>query len=210
MDFDDIIKMIPPEVFASKDSQRDITTEKRNSQAIEEGIERTSNETIQESINKPALTLALFGWDLCGDKSAGLASCKACFRRLGLWMYLPKEDGSSSIYPKLDVISEHLDYCPWVDPKSQSGSEKKPNEGAHVGPPSGWELLQQVLRNVHRRRTWSAVSEAPTSLSQDEVSNPGDLDVEDRKAKDREWWAKLRRVRQALQVKGPKKQKNSS
>ncbi|EER23755.1 hypothetical protein CPC735_051250 [Coccidioides posadasii C735 delta SOWgp] len=212
MDMNELLKMIPPETFSTSDSESKIAgAEKETPQRTSGESEETPNEGTHKDINKSVLALALFGWDLCGDKRAGLASCNACFRRLGLWMYNPKEDGSSSIYPTLDVVVEHLDYCPWVNAKTQSGSEKQLSQRSPVGSAlAGWEVLERVIRNVHRRKTWSADSEAGSAGNNDEISDLGEIDIEARKAKDREWWARLRRVRQALQVKGPKKSKGAA
>ncbi|KAM5436129.1 hypothetical protein McanMca71_000120 [Microsporum canis] len=150
--------------------------------------------------DKTALALALFGWDISGDANAGLVGCKACFRRLGLWMYKPKGDGSAPLYSGLDVVGEHLDYCPWINSESQSGRK--------LGQ-CGWETLGRVIESEHRRQIWSknqalrAENPSPSPAEQ----TPEQLDEETRKTKDREWWAKLRRVRQILQPKGAKKTK---
>ncbi|WEW58213.1 hypothetical protein PRK78_003681 [Emydomyces testavorans] len=205
MDINSVLEKIPSDVLSADQSAEG------NSHAAEGEPEVTPSEITQTKVNKAAVALALFGWDLCGDKNSGLASCKACFRRLGLWMYKPKADGSSSVYPNLDVVNEHLDYCPWVNAKTQSGSEKRAGQGIGVGSAlPGWEVLQNVIRNAYRRRTWSAESGVVSLGDHDQDLEPTELDVETRKTKDREWWAKLRRVRQALQVKGPKKKKGSS
>ncbi|EEP76358.1 predicted protein [Uncinocarpus reesii 1704] len=202
MNLDELIKMIPLEDLSASQLQTGSThAGKESLQNVEGETGRQAGQATQTPINQPALSLALFGWDLCGDMHAGLASCNACFRRLGLWMYNPKEDGSSSIYPNLDVVNEHLDYCPWINAATQSGTQKKPGQAA------GWEILERVIRNLYRRKTWSAEPTASVLDDQDENQDSKEVDAEARKAKDREWWARLRRVRQALQVKGPKKNK---
>ncbi|EEQ27614.1 C3HC zinc finger domain-containing protein [Microsporum canis CBS 113480] len=73
----------------------------------------------------------------------------------------------------------------------------------------GWETLGRVIESEHRRQIWSknqalrAENPSPSPAEQ----TPEQLDEETRKTKDREWWAKLRRVRQILQPKGAKKTK---
>lgn len=159
-----------------------------------------STEKTLPALNKAAFALAFFGWDIAGEANAGLAGCKACFRRLGLWMYTPREDGSDPLYSELNVVGEHLDYCPWINPGSQSGNKSGQ---------CGWEALSRVVESEHRRHMWSKnkpVQAEQTSSSQTE-NIPELLDEETRKTKDREWWAKLLRVRQVLQPKGTKKTK---
>ncbi|KAL1960317.1 hypothetical protein VTO42DRAFT_8277 [Malbranchea cinnamomea] len=158
-------------------------------------------------VNTAAFSLALFGWDVCGDSGAGLASCGACFRRLGLWMYKPKEDGKTSVYSRLDVVNEHLEYCPWINAKSQSGRAKAETKWAR----SGWEELEQAIRTAHRRRTWSenSLPKSGTATPQSSVSVFEDIDNEEKKVKDREWWARFRRIRQVLHVGTPRKPKPS-
>ncbi|KAI5306020.1 hypothetical protein KEM55_008758, partial [Ascosphaera atra] len=81
-----------------------------------------------------------------------------------------------------------------------------------VNPPrAGWEVLAQDIRTLHRRQAWKKSREqaeqpGPQQLQQQQQEQEADLENdEDRKRKDREWWSKIRRLRQALQVKGLKR-----
>lgn len=213
LDINAVLDIIPPGTLlgdssgVEKSRPHGEPTQIQECQATEDSGEATENPT-----NKAAFVLAFFGWDIYEDKSAGLVSCEACFRRLGLWMYKPKDDGQSPIYPTLDVANEHLDYCPWINSTTQSGTGKRTGQSAEAAERhSGWQVLEQVIRNLHRRRTWSAQLETPANQDGPaRVSEEADGDEEARKAKDKAWWTKLRRVRQALQVRGPKKGKGAS
>jgi hypothetical protein len=207
IDIDETIKILPPGLLGSTSACDDAAgAEDDISKSFADGAEGHSLQIAESDTDKAAFILAFFGWDICGDAQAGLAGCKACFRRLGLWMYKPKEDGSISVYTHLDVVNEHLDYCPWINPKTQSGVEGKVGKAAGMeATRSGWEVLHQTVKDRHRRRVRSVSSsqqssqEPTTGLTEDTS-----IDDETRKARDREWWAKLRRMRQVLQVKGLK------
>ncbi|KAK2745122.1 hypothetical protein FQN57_004029 [Myotisia sp. PD_48] len=167
-----------------------------------EGAQGLSSDTSDGETNKVAFAMAFFGWDLSGNASAGLAGCKACFRRLGLWMFKAKADGTSSLYSGLDVVSEHMDYCPWINAATQSGRKK-------TGRP-GWEILGHIIETELRRTTplagdlaLSTDREGSVELASEEASE------EKKKIKDKEWWAKLRRVRQALRPRTPKQPKDT-
>lgn len=203
-DLDDLIKLLPVEWF--KDSET--ASEETNSQteANGEAVASTPQPPAEPSkqVNRTALALAFFGWDSVADGAAGLVGCKACFRRLGLWMYKPKENGDVTVYTSLDVASEHMEYCPWVDRVSQSGSGK-PNEKLD-GLRSGWQVVAEACKVKHRRRLRSVasmdtISSRPSTPLPD--SAPDEENEESRKTADREWWAKIRRIRQSLTSKSP-------
>ncbi|EFQ98433.1 hypothetical protein MGYG_01463 [Nannizzia gypsea CBS 118893] len=192
-DIESMLASLPPGILDKSSAE---THESENTAPSGELTDGTEKELL--TANKTAFALAFFGWDISGEASAGLAGCKACFRRLGLWMYVPKEDGSPPLYSELSIVGEHLDYCPWVNPESQSG--KKSGQ-------CGWEALGRVVESEHRRHTWSKnkpLQAEQASLSQTEHIAE-QVDEETRRTKDREWWAKLRRVRQILQPKGTKR-----
>ncbi|KAJ5173231.1 hypothetical protein N7492_005824 [Penicillium capsulatum] len=220
-DVDGIISMLPKDW--SKDSEgsqqpgnRPETTSEPSTEAAQANPETSAPKTPERqkapqpfdgspnSINRTALALAFFGWNVVADGTAGLVACKACFRRLGLWMYKPKANGDVTVYSSLDVEAEHMEYCPWVNRVAQSGSGK-PNEKAD-DLRSGWELVAQAVKVKHRRRirsvrsmdTLSAEPMTPSSEFMDE-----EVDEEAKKKTEREWWAKIRRVRQVLKSKSP-------
>ncbi|GLB02336.1 hypothetical protein AtubIFM57258_003681 [Aspergillus tubingensis] len=203
-DLDMLIKILPASFNGSEESTR---TESIESNAEgEDGKENAQNSEPEPSVLKNAFILAFFGWDSVPDGTAGLVGCSVCFRRLGLWMYKPKPNGDEALYDSLEVLNEHMDYCPWVNGKAQSGTGRatEKSEGLRCG----WELLGQALNVRHRRLNRSttsgdsrAVSEVP---SMDELV-ADDVNPEVKKASDREWWAKLRRMRQVLNVGSPRK-----
>ncbi|KAL9115276.1 MAG: hypothetical protein Q9187_007349, partial [Circinaria calcarea] len=168
-------------------------------------------------INTQALTLALFGWQAETDHISGLATCNACFRRLGLWLFKSKPshndgaDDEEAVMSSLDVSGEHRDYCPWVNATSQSGSTQSTDGNGVTQKLTGWEILSQVLRNAHRAQRQRASSPSTLStLAQDERPNeigsiattnaePGNREARD--AKDKERWAKLKKLKQVFRVK---------
>ncbi|KAJ5906023.1 uncharacterized protein N7473_002939 [Penicillium subrubescens] len=162
-------------------------------------------------INQAALAMAFFGWDSTLGGSKDLAACRACFRRLGLWMYKPKENGEVSVYTSLDATTEHMDYCPWIDRSAQSGTGKANEKIANLR--CGWEIVAEAVKVKHRRRVRSMASvdtlrtEASTP-SAETPSEEGAGDEETKKAADREWWAKIRRMRQLLTHKSPRRKPN--
>lgn len=173
-------------------------------------ISSTSPPDASASINRAALALALFGWNSVSDGAAGLVGCRACFRRLGLWMYKPKENGDVAVYSSLDVANEHMEYCPWIDKVAQSGTGK-PNENL-ADLRSGWEAVAEAVKVKHRRRLRSTAS---MGTLRTEPSTPPKIpesaeDEEKKKKADREWWAKIRRVRQALTAKPPQRKAPST
>lgn len=159
-------------------------------------------------INRSALTLALFGWDTVSDGTAGLVGCGACFRRLGLWLYKPKDNGDVTVYNYLDVIAEHMEYCPWVSGQAQSGTGKPTEKPENLR--NGWELLAQAIRVKHRRTVRSTASMDTLRACAETASiNEPAVDEETKKASDREWWSKIRRMKLMLNVKGPKGHKST-
>jgi hypothetical protein len=183
--------------------------------------QRTSSENSSESESQPtvqagpfnetAFVLAFFGWDTVGG-TPGLISCGACFRRLGLWIYKPKEGEEVSSNDLLDVATEHMEYCPWINAKTQSGTGKSSEKTGALQ--NGWEALAQAVKVKHLRQTRSSTpmgsragSEAP-SMDDGPVFNEVNDDI--KKAKDREWWSKIRRMRQVLNVKSPKRKPSTA
>jgi hypothetical protein len=159
----------------------------------------------EKQIDYRSFVFAFFGWDVVKDGSSGLLECRACFRRLGLWLYKPKEEGKEPVYDKLPVHTEHMDYCPWINETAQSatGTAADKPEGLL----SGWQILAQGIRTKHRRRVKATITpREATPVDSDTLSLESTAtDEATQRAKDREWWSKLRRVREALHVKGPKK-----
>ena len=204
LDLEGLIPLLPPKIL-TPDEVPSATAEQDDPgrQNLDEGRISEEHGNSELEIDRSAFALALFGWDVVSDGSTGLVECRACFRRLGLWMYKPKENGDITVYNNLAVADEHMDYCPWVNAKAQSGTGKATEKAGDLH--SGWELVSQAIKTKHRRRVGASVSsesvstDAPTSSPNYTIA-----DEETRKAQDKEWWSKLRRVRQALIPKAPK------
>lgn len=175
----------------------------------QEVIPQSQEGSQDNTVNRAAFALALFGWDAVSDGVAGLAGCGACFRRLGLWMYKPKDNGEIRVYDRLEVANEHMEYCPWINGQAQSGTGKPTDKPELLR--NGWEALSQALKVKHRRRIRSAASmdtlragsETPSTVDGPVVDEG--VDEETKKATDREWWSKIRRMRQVLHIKSPKR-----
>ena len=186
---------------------------------------RTSDEsesaTPPEPLNNQALTLALFGWQAEENHISGLATCNACFRRLGLWLFKKKPSTDSSneteqaIMDRLDVIGEHREYCPWINASSQSGgATMKKNEEVTVEL-AGWEMLLKLMGNQWLSKKPEAVVSAEPIAQDASVGEessiasiatgtvePGDSEARDRKDKER--WARLKKLKQVFHVKSSK------
>lgn len=124
-------------------------------------------------------------------------------------MYKPKDNGEIRVYDGLEVANEHMEYCPWISGQAQSGAGKPTDKPESLH--NGWEVLSQALKVHHRRRirstasmdTLRAGSETP-SIADGPVVDEG-VDEEKKKATDREWWSKIRRMKQVLNVKSPRR-----
>lgn len=174
----------------------------------------STQEIISKHIKKDAFALAILGWEAETGHIKGLVTCNACFRRLGLWLFqkgqlssLTDTDGmqDEAAVASLDVVSEHRDYCPWINPVSQDGD--KP----------GWELLVNVLRTAHHFRSRSsskaAVSAPQVQQGTGEQGDPSEhapLAEEERSVrdqKDKERFARLRKLKKVFDVKSTRKAK---
>lgn len=92
------------------------------------------------------LQCGLIGWSgsLLGAK--GILICSTCHRRVGLWLFSQDSrslDGDEE-EGNLDLVTEHKQYCPWI------------NVGVQTGMP-GWEYLFELVQprgsgGVKRRR----------------------------------------------------------
>jgi hypothetical protein len=131
----------------------------------------------------------------------------------------------------LDPIWEHRFFCPWRNEEVQGRALQKPGQAA---PLAGWNALVQALRNdahlrsvyegrsptkkhMHKSETRGTHSENPSEHALTPVASTGSTvfasvdkdDIEDdeteREAKDKERWARLRRVKSLFDSKGVKK-----
>ena len=176
-------------------------------------------------INKVALKLALFGWQghthpPAGDQP-GSISCKSCFRTLGLWLFKSKEvcpitgkEIAPATMSCLDVVKEHRAYCPWRNAATQNGHRKSSTSNL-----AGWEIVQKVLKNEYYLRHVGDTSRPTTagsamtgmtgvtgtSMALEDDEEDKEVGMAAREAKDKERWARLRRVKSLFDTKGMKK-----
>ena len=167
------------------------------------------------------------------------ASCHTCLRRLGLWMFKSKEvdpETGAVVVPApmdhLDPLREHRFFCPWQSGEAQrinpggSSAARRRTGGAGVGAKDnedlpGWEMLLQVLKNeaylrgrgtaqgTPSRRTGGAAGDGQGSSPGDDGGEEVEDDEKTQNAKDKERWARLRRVKSLLSTKGPNKLRKS-
>ncbi|KAL7941204.1 C3HC zinc finger-like domain-containing protein [Trichoderma barbatum] len=211
MNLDDVVEQLPSEFF-------------------------TSDKASTDAPNRPALSLALMGWQGLTNTRIGAvpntASCHTCQRRLGLWMFKSKEVDESGmvIVPApmdyLDPEREHRFFCPWKNAAAQSrGHSTQSSDTADM--PAWKFLLQSIknesdLRSVYEGRT-KAASKTPSkaaaatnpttpkttrqaahhtpNISIDSTTINDDDDEATRDAKDKERWARLRKVKSLFDTK---------
>ncbi|KAI0152601.1 zf-C3HC-domain-containing protein [Xylariaceae sp. FL1272] len=163
------------------------------------------------------------------------ATCGTCLRRLGLWMFKSKEVDEATgqiLVPapmdSLDPVREHRFFCPWRSATAQHnpGAKTKSNKAA-------WEVLAQTLKNSAYLRQQAEKSNPRSVFHRPTASLPGtpatpsrirghgndqkppvlspqaagdeEEDMAASDAKDKERWAKLRRVKSLFDTKGRKK-----
>ncbi|GKT57757.1 C3HC zinc finger domain-containing protein [Colletotrichum tofieldiae] len=162
------------------------------------------------------------------------ASCHTCLRRLGLWMFKSKEvsaDGEILVpapMDHLDPVREHRFFCPWKNPITQRLGSAKPGSGSDM---AAWKCLAQVLKNDAylrgalddrpKNRWHNRGASVPSTPVRRGVAPPltpggydspsaatepgGDEDEKSRDARDKERWARLRRVKSLFESKNAKK-----
>ncbi|CAI7635213.1 unnamed protein product [Penicillium glandicola] len=201
LDLDVLIKGLPDEWF--KEAEQ--TAVSSNGETQPTNVDNQDSIESVKHVNRAALALALLGWDTASDGAAGLVGCGACFRRLGLWMYKPKDNGDVTVYTSLNVADEHMEYCPWIDKVAQSGSGRPNEKLAELR--AGWQMVAEAVKVKHRRRlrTMASTDTLRTDLGTPTESTGEEENPDAKKKADREWWAKIRRVRQVLTTKSPKR-----
>lgn len=219
MQLEEVVAMLPTEGFVERGDSHHQNRQQEGhpteaareylhgeqAEVVEHGDEHhadsDASQEVRSSINRSALALALCGWDTVPEGVPELVACGACFRRLGLWLYKPSTNGDVTAYNALDVANEHMDYCPWNNGRAQSGTGKQNKDPETLL--SGWELLLRAIKVKHRQQA-RATSSRDTLQREDERAEAEELDSDDetRKASDREWWAKLRRMKQLLDFRG--------
>ncbi|KAK0384762.1 hypothetical protein NLU13_7240 [Sarocladium strictum] len=171
--------------------------------------------------NTVALALALCGWQGLPDARIGSVSnsisCRTCLRRLGLWMFKSKEVDSSGkvVIPApmehLDTVREHRFFCPWRNPSTQAPTAV---DASAVKSVPAWGVLIQTLRNEAHLRTVYGPAVGPkqaeggtSSVAADPSAEPAEMDENDeevQKAKDKERWARLKKIKSLFDIKGGK------
>lgn len=132
----------------------------------------------------------------------------------------------ASAMASLDVASEHRDYCPWVNSISQHGARTSIATRDDREDDPGWKILVRVLKTAHQLRVRAAAlapvlvleeqsdTTTPTTTANttvttnDELSNPrdsadaatGDEASSLREQKDKERWARLKKLKKILNV----------
>ncbi len=184
--------------------------------------------------NRPALALAILGWQGLTNARIGpvpnTASCHTCLRRLGLWMFKSKEvDESGEVLvpapmDHLDPAREHRFFCPWKNATAQTrlGTGEKGDTATPA-----WAVLLQMLKNEselrnmyegrsRKKEVQDAESVAPSTpqrevpaaeppSAQSAASYADDNDDAERAAKDKERWARLRKVKSLFDTKSSRK-----
>lgn len=118
---------------------------------------------------------------------------------------------------RLDVVDEHRDYCPWINPLSQNGiaSRRTSLDGL-----AGWQALLRAVRASALHNKYDT-EKAPVAVPEgtlgketaDDAASQGDTsaslvpaeeDRKDKDEKDKERWAKLKKLKQVFHVKRDK------
>ncbi|KAK5996595.1 hypothetical protein PT974_01932 [Cladobotryum mycophilum] len=210
MDLEEVIRHLPPDFFVT-------------------------DKDAEGSPNRPALALALLGWQGLTNTRIGAvpnsASCHTCLRRLGLWMFKSKEvdEQGQVLVPApmdhLDPVREHRFFCPWKSASAQT----RGNTSSKGDDKPAWKTLIQSIKNDSDLRslyeggakspskstakpTTAPSTPARTTSGADSTPSlaiygtPGSVNtVHDdeavRDAKDKERWARLRKVKSLFDTK---------
>ncbi|OBT97767.1 hypothetical protein VE01_04968 [Pseudogymnoascus verrucosus] len=175
-----------------------------------------ANESQEAPLNRVALLLALFGFTArpAHVPKLGSADCRVCFRTVGLWLYRPKTskpaDGSPGVeraaaMASLNPLECHKEYCPWVNAGSQNG-------GVAGGKPI-WSILGEAIGREDKVRKQdeagkgekgaAAGGEATHVETEGDARDEGEYEKM-RDEKDKERWARLRKVKSLFEGKGKK------
>ena len=166
------------------------------------------SQTIVSEINQRALKFALFGWQAESERGLELATCNACFRRLGLWLFVPRPDPGSpsgekeAVVNRLDLVQEHRSYCPWINASAQSGGLKPSVIDDQAKELAGWEMVLRVIENL--QYTQPPENDSLVTLGRP-MSASTDLDRAAKDAKDQERFAKFKKLKKAFTIKKVKR-----
>ena len=173
-------------------------------------------------VRRRAFGFALIGWNGRPESNLGgnkIVDCSACFRRLGMWLWLPRPRPNGAMLEpcneRMDVAGEHRHYCPWVNGSTQNAGQKlEHGEGMF----SGWETLVRSIMNAQELVDNSNVPQSqqgsnlprpeddarhPVPSGNDSASEAASVleDKQNLEVKDKERWAKLKKLKKAFSVK---------
>ncbi|KAL8763287.1 MAG: hypothetical protein Q9184_000843 [Pyrenodesmia sp. 2 TL-2023] len=167
------------------------------------------------SINPRALTLALLGWGADPTSPVpGILSCPACFRRVGLWLFKsppsspatsPPSSPTSNTSPtrsapvinRLDPITEHRTYCPWINARSQARNAVLTDEDL-----SGWETLMDMILRVRMPEGVKVPGYEKDKEGSGEggVGGMDGVQEKSKEERDKERWARLKKIKQIFKL----------
>ncbi|KXX83346.1 NIPA-like protein [Madurella mycetomatis] len=141
LDLDTVISHLPPTFFTDPPPP----TDKANPPP--QDTIKTAAEP--PKINRPALALALLGWQSLTNTRINnapvpnSASCHTCLRRLGLWMFKSREVDPDTGEVLVPAPMDHLDPLQPRAQRNPGGRPLAPGERDRAA----WEVLCLVLRN---------------------------------------------------------------
>ena len=174
LDIEAVLATLPPTFFDPEPTTTTSTaTATATTTATAPTTTTTTTSTDPSPPNRTALALAIMGWQGLTNSRIGAvpnsASCHACLRRLGLWMFKSKQvdlETNTVLEPApmdhLDAVREHRFFCPWKNgavqrnPGSRTGrSSSSSSIATKNGKASlsvtaeapGWDVLVQLLKN---------------------------------------------------------------
>lgn len=158
LDVDAVLATLPPTFFDGPSTATSTTTP-----ATPTPTPTPTTSSPSTPPNRVALALAVMGWQGLTNSRIGAvpnsASCHACLRRLGLWMFKSKQvdlETNTVLEPApmdhLDAVREHRFFCPWKNGAVQRNpgarSIRNGKSGAAAAEPTpGWDVLVQMLKN---------------------------------------------------------------
>ncbi len=118
------------------------------------------------------------------------------------------EETEGAVVNGLNPVKEHREYCPWSNAVSQNGREKSSTSNL-----AGWEIVLTVLKNEYylrsgREKENERVGRPVTEVGVESLTGEGGDDemaeMRERDVKDKERWARLRRVKSLFDTKSTK------
>ena len=117
----------------------------------------------------------------------------------------------------MDVIGEHRDYCPWINALSQTGTSSRRTS---IDGLAGWQVLLRAVNAItQHERNECGMASAVTITDLDDAANEVGSEVslaaisrdrKDEAERDKERWAKLKRLKQIFHVKTGKRKEGAA